>query len=637
MTLHNPIRQYLTSTQYHELYQRSIKDPQGFWGEQAKKFLTWFKPWDHVVQGDFKQLNVKWFAGGQLNAAYNCLDRHLPQRSEQIALIWEGDNPQESKTLTYQELHQQVCQFTQALKNHGLHKGDRVCIYMPMIPEAIIAMLACARMGAIHSVVFGGFSAGSLKSRILDADCRLVITANEGIRSGKRIPLKENVDTALQHCPQVKTVIVIQRTKNTIPWNKQRDVWYHEAMVQATTEAPAAVMQATDPLFILYTSGSTGNPKGILHTTAGYLLYAAITHKYIFDYHEGDIYWCTADIGWITGHSYLVYGPLLNGATTLIFEGVPNYPSPARYWEVVDKHKVTIFYTAPTAIRAIRQAGDHWVNTTSRKTLRLLGTVGEPINPEVWKWYYEVIGYQRCPIVDTWWQTETGGVLISPIPGVTPLKPGSAAWPFFGIIPDIVNDKGEAVKMDTMGELIIKQPWPGMMETVYGDRNRFIDTYFKKFPGYYLTGDFAYQDTEGYFWIRGRSDDVIKVSGHRIGTQEVESALLQHTNVSEAAVVPIPHAIKGDCIYAFVTLKTDATPSEKLKQEIIHTVRQHIGPIATPEYIQWAAELPKTRSGKIMRRLLHKIATNDTENLGDTSTLADPTVVEQLIKEREKN
>ena len=632
-----PYRHLLTEAEYHQQYQHSIQDPEGFWGEQAQHYLTWIKPWDTVLQGDFNHQNVQWFRGGQLNAAYNCLDRHLPQRANQMALIWEGDNSAESKTLTYQELHTQVCQFTNVLKNHGIKKGHRVCIYLPMIPEAIIAMLACARMGAIHSVVFGGFSAESLKSRILDADCQLVVTANEGIRGGKFIPLKKNVDAALDHCPNVKTVIVVQRTKNQTPWHPQRDVWYHDSMAQAATVAPIEPMNATDSLFILYTSGSTGKPKGILHTTAGYLLYTAITYQYIFDYREGYIYWCTADIGWITGHSYTVYGPLLNGATTLIFEGIPSYPTPARYWEIIDKHQVNIFYTAPTAIRAIRHEGDQWVNTTSRHSLRLLGTVGEPINPEVWEWYFSVVGKERCPIVDTWWQTETGGSLISPLPRTTPLKPGSAAWPFFGVVPAIVDEKGQPVLPGTMGELVIKQPWPGMMQTVYGDRDRFVNTYFKQFPGCYATGDYACQDQDGYFWIRGRSDDVIKVSGHRIGTQEVESALLENQSVSEAAVVPVPHPIKGDCIYAYVTLQSGVAPSDELKQSLIQTVRQSIGPIATPEHIQWVTGLPKTRSGKIMRRLLRKIATNEFENLGDISTLADPSVVEQLIKEQKSS
>src|SRR5579883_2135070 len=624
----------ITTQQYQEDYHRSIDDPEGFWGEQAKKFITWFSPWEKVLSGGFDQLDVRWFQGGKLNAAYNCLDRHLEIHPEQAAIIWEGDDPNESKILTYQALYDQVCRFSNVLKQYDVKKGDRVCIYLPMIPEAAIAMLACARIGAIHSVVFGGFSAEALKSRILDADCQIVITANEGIRGHKIVPLKQQVDIALQECPRVRTVIVVKRTANSVPWNQERDVWYHEAMSKAHPHCPAEVMDADDPLFILYTSGSTGKPKGILHSTGGYLVYVAMTHQLVFDYRPGEVYWCSADVGWVTGHSYSIYGPLLNGATTLLFEGVPHYPTPSRYWDVIDKHKVNIFYTAPTAIRALRREGDHWVTRTSRQSLRILGSVGEPINPEAWEWYYHIVAEKRCPIVDTWWQTETGGIMISPLPGTTPLKPGSATWPFFGIVPMIVDDQGNPVPDGKMGNLIIKKPWPGMMQTVYRDRDRFVNTYFKPFPGCYTTGDQAHCDVEGYYWIAGRSDDVIKVSGHRIGTQEVESALIQHQGVTEAAVVAMPDPIKGQSIYAFVTLKTGIQPSDQLKKECVQAVRETIGPIATPEHIQWTEGLPKTRSGKIMRRLLRKIANNDVSDLGDLTTLADPSVVDALIKER---
>jgi len=629
-------RAYIDEDKYQSMYNLSINNPEKFWGDQAQQFLRWAKPWEKVLNGDFNKLDVRWFQGGKLNAAENCLDRHLAKRGDQVALIWESDDPHVSQKITYRELHEKVCRFANVLKNYQIKKGDRVCIYLPMIPEAVIAMLACARIGAIHSVVFGGFSAESLKNRILDADCHLVITANEGVRGNKIIPLKNNVDTALKQCPKVQHVIVVQRTKNKIVWHDQRDVWYHEAMKTVNPDCPVEIMNAEDPLFILYTSGSTGKPKGILHGTGGYLLYTAFTHKYVFDYHEGDIYWCTADVGWVTGHSYIVYGPLANGATTLIFEGVPNYPTPARFWEIIDKHQVNIFYTAPTAIRALRREGDQWVTKTHRKSLRTLGTVGEPINPEAWEWYYHVIGEDRCPIVDTWWQTETGGILISPLPGATALKPGSATRPLFGIVADILNDKSESLPAGKMGDLVIAQPWPGMMQTVYNDHKRFVETYFKKYPGRYLAGDNAQRDTDGYYWIAGRSDDVIKVSGHRIGTQEVESALLEHKTVSEAAVVAKAHEVKGECIYAFVSLKTGNKPSETLKKELIKTVRDSIGAIATPDFIQWADNLPKTRSGKIMRRLLKKIANDETKDLGDTSTLAEPNVVEDLIKEHEE-
>jgi acetyl-CoA synthetase len=622
----------LNEETYHSEYQRSIADPAAFWSDQAKKHITWFSPWKKVLTGDFKKYNVLWFQGAKLNAAYNCLDRHLETRGKQTAIIWESDDPNFSQTLTYEDLYVSVCRLANVLKSFGIKKGDVVCIYLPMIPEAAISMLACARIGAIHSVVFGGFSAEALKSRILDANAKCVITANVGIRGHKIIPLKSHVDIALKDNSDVTNVIVVKRTEEQTPWLGDRDVWYHEAISAVKVECDAVEMAAEDPLFILYTSGSTGQPKGILHGHGGYLVYAAMTHQYIFDYHDGDIYWCTADIGWITGHSYGVYGPLLNGATTLMFEGVPNYPTPSRFWEVVDKHKVNIFYTAPTAIRALRREGDEWVTKTNRQSLRILGSVGEPINPEAWEWYYHVVGDDRCAVVDTWWQTETGGIMISPLPGATPLKPWSAAWPFFGILPHIVNEQGKRLPPNEMGQLVIKNPWPGMMQTIYRDHQRFIETYFKEFPGYYSTGDQAYSDEEGYYWVLGRSDDVIKVSGHRIGTGEVEGALITHVAVSETAVIGVPHSIKGQSIYAFVTLRKGHQASDELKKELIQKVRDNIGAIAIPETIQWANELPKTRSGKIMRRILRKIATQETKNLGDLSTLANPDVVNDLIK-----
>lgn len=626
----------MTESLYHDWYQRSIASPEIFWSEAAKKFISWFKPWERVLTGDLHHLNITWFKGAELNATYNCLDRHLEKRGNQPAIFWEGDDPTLSTVLTYNELHQRVCQFANSLKKLGVKKGDRVCIYLPMIPEAAVAMLACARIGAVHSVVFGGFSAESLKTRILDADCHLVITANEGIRNNKIIPLKKNVDLALKDCPNVNAVIVVKRTENEINWDKKRDYWYHELMRNASVVCPPEKMSADDPLFILYTSGSTGKPKGILHTTAGYLVYVAMTFQYIFDYQENEIYWCTADVGWITGHSYGIYGPLLNGANTLMFEGVPNYPTPARYWEIVDKYQVNIFYTAPTAIRALRREGDQWISNTSRESLCILGTVGEPINPEAWEWYYHVIGDDRCPIVDTWWQTETGGIMISPLPTATPLKPGSASWPFFGVALNILDDDGNEVANGVMGNLVITQPWPGMMKSVYHDEKRFIETYFKQFPGKYLTGDQAYRDKDGYYWITGRNDDVIKVSGHRIGTEEVESALLNHPSVSEAAVVAMPDEVKGQNIFAFITLKINHQPSHQLEDELKQLVREMIGSIAVPSIIQFTDGLPKTRSGKIMRRLLRKIASKDLSDLGDLTTLADPTVVDELIKERAK-
>lgn len=627
---------FITSAKYKEWYQRSLQDPQGFWAEQAKKFITWIEPWEKVLTGGLDLLDVQWFAGGKLNASYNCLDRHLERRSNQPAIIWEGDNPNHNQTLTYQQLFEEVCRFANVLKSFGIKKGDCVCIYLPMIPEVAVAMLACARIGAIHTVVFAGFSAQALKSRILDTNCSLVITANESVRANKTFPLKMNVDAALKDCPNVRTVIVVKNTDTLVPWEHGRDVWYHNKIVQAKAVCEPEIMDAQDPLFVLYTSGSTAKPKGIVHGTGGYLVYVAVTHKYVFDYHAHEIYWCTADVGWITGHSYGLYGPLLNGATTLFFEGVPSYPTPSRYWEIVDKHKVNIFYTAPTALRALRREGNQWVKETSRASLRILGTVGEPINPEAWNWYYRIVGNSRCPIVDTWWQTETGGIMITPLPGATPLKAGSATLPFFGVAPAIVDDQGNEVAEDTLGKLVITQPWPGMMQTLYNDRDRFISTYFSEFPGKYLTGDLAHRDSDGYFWIAGRSDDVIKVSGHRIGSEEIESVLITHPSVAETAVVAIPDEIKGHNIYAFIALKVGIKPSDILKNELIVLVRENIGHIATLQQIQWVESLPKTRSGKILRRVLKKIANNEFEELGDLSTLADQGVVEDLIKQKKR-
>ena len=624
---------HINAAQYPTMYQHSIEAPEEFWAEQATRFITWFTPWKNVVKGDLITFNAQWFEQGTLNACYNCVDRHLKTRGEQVAILWEGNSPNETESITYNQLHEKVSRFANVLKNHGINKGDRVCIYLPMIPEVAIAMLACARIGAIHSVVFGGFSADALKTRILDSNCRLLITADEGYRGDKIIPFKANCDQALVDCPDVDHVIVVQRTGNPIHWHQTRDTWYHEAMASAHSDCPIEQMDANDPLFILYTSGSTGKAKGVMHSTGGYLVYAAMTHYYVFDYHEWEIFWCTADVGWITGHTYLVYGPLANGATTLMFEGIPNYPDYSRYWSIIDKHQVNIFYTAPTALRALRREGNDWVTKTNRTSLRLLGSVGEPINPEVWEWYYHVVGNARCPIVNTWWQTETGGIMLTPLPGATPLAPGSAGVPFFGILPDIVDEKGSSLPNDQHGKLVIKQPWPGLMQTIYGDHARFINTYFKAMPGYYLTGDGAWRDNAGNYWITGRDDDIIKVSGHRIGTEELESALVSHTAVAEAAVVGIPHDIKGEGIFAFVTVNTATQPTESLKKELIQHVRDKIGPLATPEGIQWTASLPKTRSGKIMRRILRKIASNDIENLGDISTLADADVIEQIIKD----
>ncbi len=628
---------HINAEQYAAMYQRSIDDPNGFWAEQATKFITWSKPFDKVMDYSYNpdNLYIKWFEGGQLNVSYNCLDRHLDSRGDQVAIIWEADDPNVDKKITYRELHADVCKLANVLKAKGVKKGDRVCIYLPMIPEAAVAMLACTRIGAVHSIVFGGFSPDSLRDRVLDADCRVIITADESVRGGRNVPLKKNADTALNECPNVHSVIVVQRTGGSVAWTEGRDVWYHEAMAAADPVCAPEAMDAEDPLFILYTSGSTGKPKGALHTTGGYLVYAAATHKYVFDYQEGEIYWCTADVGWVTGHTYIVYGPLANGATSVMFEGIPNYPDMSRFWQVVDKHQVSIFYTAPTAIRSLMRAGEGPVKATSRKSLRILGSVGEPINPEAWEWYHRVVGDERCPIVDTWWQTETGGHLITPLPGATPLKPGSATRPFFGVVPALV-DPAEGTPVNGAGEgaLVITQPWPAQMRTVYGDHQRYIDTYFKQYPGKYFTGDGARRDEDGYYWITGRIDDVLNVSGHRLGTAEIESALVLHPQVAEAAVVGYPHDIKGQGIYAYVTPMAGVEGTDELKKELVALVRGEIGPIAIVDLIQWAPGLPKTRSGKIMRRILRKIAANEIDSLGDTSTLADPTVVNELIENR---
>jgi len=628
---------HINAEQYEAMYQRSIDDPNGFWAEQANTFVTWSKPFDKVMDYSYNpdNLYIKWFEGGQLNVSYNCLDRHLDSRGDQVAIIWEGDDPNVDKKITYRELHADVCKLANVLKSKGVKKGDRVCIYLPMIPEAAVAMLACTRIGAVHSIVFGGFSPDSLRDRVLDADCRLIITADESVRGGRNVPLKKNADTALTECPNVHTVIVVQRTGGNVAWTGDRDVWYHEAMAAADPVCAPEAMDAEDPLFILYTSGSTGKPKGALHTTGGYLVFAAMTHKYTFDYQEGEIYWCTADVGWVTGHTYIVYGPLCNGATSVMFEGIPNYPDMSRFWQVVDKHQVNIFYTAPTAIRSLMRAGEGPVKATSRQSLRILGSVGEPINPEAWEWYYRVVGDERCPIVDTWWQTETGGHLITPLPGATPLKPGSATRPFFGVVPSLV-DPAEGTPIHGAGEgaLVITQPWPAQMRTVYGDHQRYVDTYFKQYPGKYFTGDGARRDEDGYYWITGRIDDVLNVSGHRLGTAEIESALVLHPQVAEAAVVGYPHDIKGQGIYAYVTPMAGVEGTDELKKELVALVRGEIGPIAIVDLIQWAPGLPKTRSGKIMRRILRKIAANEIDSLGDTSTLADPTVVNELIENR---
>jgi acetyl-CoA synthetase len=627
-------RAHINEKTYQEMYKRSVDDPDAFWSEKAEEFVSWIKKWDKVSYFDYEKAEIKWFEGAKLNVSYNCLDRHLDTRGDQVAVIWEGDDPKNDEKITYRQLHQQVCKFSNVLKTRGVKKGDRVSIYMPMVPEVVVAMLACARIGAIHSVVFGGFSPTSLRDRILDSDCRVVITADEGTRGGRAVPLKVNTDEALQSCPEVHTVIVVKRTGADVPMRDKRDVWYHELMKEASADCPPEEMDAEDPLFILYTSGSTGKPKGVLHTSGGYLLYVAMTHKYIFDYHDAEIFWCTADVGWVTGHSYIVYGPLANGATTLVFAGVPNYPDASRFWQVCDKHGVEIFYTAPTAIRALMGQGNDPVKKTSRKSVRLLGTVGEPINPEAWEWYYRVVGEERCPIVDTWWQTETGGILITPLPGSTKLKPGSATLPFFGVVPEIVDTEGKVLEGACEGNLCISRPWPGQMRTVYGDHERFKQTYFSTYKGKYFTGDGARRDEDGYYWITGRVDDVINVSGHRLGTAEVESALVLHDKVAEAAVVGYPHEIKGQGIYAYVTLMAGVVGGEDLRKELIKMVRKEIGPTASPDVIQWAPGLPKTRSGKIMRRILRKVAANEIDNLGDTSTLADPSVVDDLIENR---
>ena len=620
---------------YFKLYEQSIADPEAFWAEHGKR-IHWFKPFTQVKDVNYgpDDVHIKWFEDGTTNACYNCVDRHLPARQNDTAIIWEGDDPGEHLHITFGELHENVCRLANAMKARGVKQGDRVTIYMPMIPEAAYAMLACARIGAIHSVVFGGFSPDALAGRIQDCRSDCIITADEGLRGGRKVPLKKNTDAALESCPEVKTVFVVKRTGGEIAWSEGRDVWYHKACEAASTDCPAEELEAETPLFILYTSGSTGKPKGVMHTTGGYMVYASMTHQYVFDYHDGDVYWCTADVGWVTGHSYIVYGPLANGATTLMFEGVPNYPDSSRFWQVCDKHKVNIFYTAPTAIRALMREGEEPVKKTKRESLRLLGTVGEPINPEAWMWYYNVVGDERCPIVDTWWQTETGGILITPLPGATPLKPGSATRPFFGVRPVIVDGEGKHLEGATEGNLCIADSWPGQMRTVYGDHERFVQTYFSTYPGKYFTGDGCRRDADGYYWITGRVDDVINVSGHRMGTAEVESALVAHDKVAESAVVGYPHDIKGQGIYAYVTLNAGEEPTDDLRKELVQWVRKEIGPIASPDLIQWAPGLPKTRSGKIMRRILRKIAENDYGSLGDTSTLADPGVVDDLIENR---
>ena len=628
-------RSHIDSERYAEMYEQSIADPDSFWSERAREFVDWYSGWTEVSSHDFPNGRVSWFKGATLNACANCIDRHLPDRASQPAIIWEGDDPDSTTTITYQELSDAVCRLANALTSRGVGKGDRVCIYMPMIPEAAYAMLACARIGAIHSVVFGGFSPQSLKDRILDSDCRTLITADEGVRGGRTVPLKENAEVALADCPNVHTVLTVRRTGAHVPWQDGRDVYYHELVDDQSTTFEPVVMDAEDPLFILYTSGSTGKPKGVQHSTGGYLLHAAMTHKYVFDYHDGDIYWCTADVGWVTGHSYIVYGPLANGATTLMFEGVPTYPDASRFWQVVDKHAVNIFYTAPTAIRQLMGQGDDYVTCTSRASLRVLGTVGEPINPEAWEWYHGVVGERHCPVVDTWWQTETGGIMITPLPGATDLKPGSATRPFFGIQPALVDPDGNVIEdTEASGNLVITAPWPGQIRTVYGDHQRVVDTYYATYKGFYFTGDGARRDADGYYWITGRVDDVMNISGHRLGTAEVESALVLHAAVAEAAVVGFPHEIKGEGIYAFVTLMAGINEGDALVDELVQQVRTEIGPIARPDVIQLAPGLPKTRSGKIMRRILRKIAAGEVDDLGDTSTLADPAVVDDLVANR---
>jgi len=632
---HAAERALIDEAAYRAMYRRSIEDPDGFWADMANEHVHWFRKWDRVADWTFDgDVRIRWFDGAQVNVAYNCLDRHLEERGDKTAILWEGDQPGEERRLTFRELHTEVCKFANVLKSKGVERGDRVCIYMPMVPEAAVAMLACARIGAVHSVVFGGFSPDALRDRILDSDCRVVITADEGPRGGRNVPLKKNTQAALEACPNTHTCIVVRRTGNDVPWRDGRDLWYHEVMADASPDCPAGALDAEDPLFILYTSGSTGKPKGVQHNQAGYLLYATLTFKYVFDYHEGDIFWCTADVGWVTGHSYVVYSPLSNGATTVMFEGVPNYPDFSRFWQICDKYRVNLFYTAPTAIRALMGQGDDFVKRTHRTSLRILGSVGEPINPEAWEWYYHVVGGARCPIVDTWWQTETGGVMITPLPGCTRLKPGSATRPLFGIEPVLVDPEGHELDGATEGALCIKRSWPGQMRTVFGDHERFIQTYFSTFPGMYMTGDGARRDADGYYWITGRVDDVINVSGHRMGTAEVESALVLHATVAEAAVVGYPHDIKGQGIYAYVTLNAGVDGSDALKKELLGLVRKEIGPIASPDVIQFAPGLPKTRSGKIMRRILRTVAADEIDHLGDTSTLAEPAVVDDIIETR---
>ena len=625
---------WVDAAKYKAMHERSLKDPEGFWAEHGKR-IDWIKPYTKIKDVSYSgDVHIKWFYDGTLNASANCLDRHLAKRGNQTAIIWEGDDPKDSRHITYKEAHEQVCRLANVMKKHGVKKGDRVTIYLPMIPEAAYAILACARIGAVHSVVFGGFSPDSLVGRIQDCDSNFVITADEGLRGGRKVPLKANADAALKSCPSVKNMLVVKRTGGAVEWSKGRDLWYHDEMPSVSADCPPTEMGAEDPLFILYTSGSTGKPKGVLHTTGGYMVFASMTHQYVFDYHDGDIYWCTADVGWVTGHSYIVYGPMANGAITLMFEGVPNYPDFSRFWQVVDKHKVNIFYTAPTAIRALMREGEEPVKKTSRKSLRLLGSVGEPINPEAWLWYHRVVGDERCPIVDTWWQTETGGILITPLPGAIPTKPGSATKPFFGVKPEIVDGEGKVLEGACEGNLCIADSWPGQMRTLFGDHKRFVDAYFSTFKGKYFTGDGCRRDADGYYWITGRVDDVINVAGHRMGTAEVESALVAHAKVAEAAVVGYPHDIKGQGIYAYVTLNAGEVTSEELRKELVGWVRKQIGPIATPDLIQWAPGLPKTRSGKIMRRILRKIAANEHDQLGDTSTLADPAVVKDLVDNR---
>jgi len=623
----------IDSETYESMYERSMNEPEAFWAEQAETFIDWEKKWDKVSDVDFSKGKIAWFEGATLNVSYNCLDRHLPERSDQVAIIWEGDDPNSSESITYSQLHEKVCKFSNGLKELGVVEGDRVCLYMPMILEAAIAMLACARVGAIHSVVFGGFSPDALRDRILDSKCKIVITADEGVRGGKPVPLKANVDQATRDCDCVDAIVVVERTGGKVTWN-ERDIWYHDLVKNASTNYPCEMFDAENPLFILYTSGSTGKPKGVLHTSGGYLLYAAMTHKYIFDYQEGDIYWCTADVGWVTGHSYIVYGPLANGATTVMFEGVPNYPDASRFWQVVDKHQINTFYTAPTAIRALMGAGNELVQKTSRSSLRILGTVGEPINPEAWEWYYHIVGEDKCPVVDTWWQTETGGHMITPMPFATPLKPGSATKPFFGIEPQVVSESGEVLEGEASGILVLARSWPGQMRTLYNNHERFMEAYFSTYPGKYFSGDGVKRDSDGYYWITGRVDDVLNLSGHRLGTAEIEAALVLHAKVSEAAVVGMPHEIKGQGIYAYVSLMAGTEGNERLKQDLVALVRKEIGPIATIDKIQFSPGLPKTRSGKIMRRILRKIAENDYDDLGDTSTLAEPGVVTDLISNR---